>query len=228
MAKRSKNYKEAKNKIKDTQKSYPLNEAIEMVKSAAYAKFNESVELHINLGTDPKINDQRIRFAASLPHGTGKTAKILVISDNNSGVKENVNYRDEKVIEEILSGKIVPDKDFDVVIATTEMMKSLAKVARILGPRGLMPSPKMGTVTDDVEKAIATQSKGQVEIKSQPNHAVIHQSVGKVNFDADKLAENISYVISEINKNTPSKLKKKLIQQVYVSSTMGPSVKIAA
>ena len=228
MAKRSKNYKEAKSKISDAQKSYPLNEAVEMIKSAAFAKFTESVELHINLGIDPKINDQRIRFAASLPHGTGKTAKILVISEDNSGEKGNVNYRNEKVIDEILAGKIVPDKDFDVVIATMAMMKVLAKVARILGPRGLMPSPKMGTVTDDVEKAIANQSKGQVEIKSQPNHAVIHQSVGKINFDADKLVENINYIISELNKNTPSKLKKKLIQQVYVSSTMGPSVKITA
>jgi large subunit ribosomal protein L1 len=228
MPKRSKNYKEARNKIKDTEKAYSVKEAVEIIKSTAYAKFNETVELHINLGIDPKLNDQRIRFAASLPNGTGKTIKILVISNDNSGEKGNVNFRDEKVIEEIMAGKIMPDKNFNVIIATTDMMKNLAKVAKILGPRGMMPSPKLGTVTDDVEKAINNLSKGQVEVKSQPNHAVIHQAVGKVNFDANKLAENIEFVVSEINKNSPSKLKKKLIQRVYLTSTMGPSVRISA
>lgn len=225
--KRSKNYKEAKNKMGNIEKSYSIKEAVDMVKAAAYAKFDESVELHINLGTDPKMNDQRIRFASSLPNGTGKSIKILVISADNSGEKGNVIYRDEKVIDEIASGKMVADKDFNVIIASTEMMKNLAKVAKILGPRGLMPSPKMGTVTDDVEKAIANLSKGQVELKSQPNHSVIHQNVGKVSFTADKLAENIEFVVAEINKNAPAKLKKKLIQKVFVTSTMGPSVKIA-
>ena len=228
MAKRSKNYKEAKSKIKDTEKSYTIKEAVELVKSAAYAKFNETVELHVNLGTDPKLNDQRIRVASSLPHGTGKSIKILVISNDDSGEKGNVIYRDEKAIDEILTGKLSPEKDFNVIVATTEMMKMLAKVAKILGPRGLMPSPKLGTVTDDVEKAIANLSKGQVELKSQPNHAVLHQTVGKVSFGADKLAENIEFVISEINKNSPTKLKKKLIQRAYITSTMGPSVKIEA
>jgi large subunit ribosomal protein L1 len=225
--KRSKNYKEAKNKMGSVEKNYSVKEAVDMVKAAAYAKFDESVELHINLGTDPKLNDQRIRFASSLPNGTGKSIKILVISGDNSGEKGNVIYRDEKCIDEISSGKMVPDKDFNVIIATTEMMKNLAKVAKILGPRGLMPSPKMGTVTDDIEKAIANLSKGQIELKSQPNHAVLHQSVGKVSFSAEKLAENVDFVVAEINKNAPLKLKKKLIQKVYLTSTMGPSVKIA-
>jgi large subunit ribosomal protein L1 len=225
MKKRSKAYVEAKKQIKK-EASLKIAEAIEVSKKVAHVKFDESIELHVNLGIDPKNTDQRIRFTASLPHGTGKSIKILVISEDSSGKKDNIIFRNESVIEEINTGKTAPDKDFNIIIATTAQMKNLAKVARILGPKGLMPSPKNGTVTEDIKKAIDNLSKGQIEIKSQQGYAVLHQVVGKKSFESKKLEDNIQYVLTELNKNTPSKMKKKLIQNAYIASSMGPSIKL--
>ena len=168
-----------------------------------------------NLGIDPQNSDQRIRFTTTLPHGIGKSIKVLVISDKNV---------DE--VDKIVSGKLKPGTDFDTIIATPSVMKNLAKAARILGPKGMMPSPKTGTVTDNPKKASDDLAKGQVEIKNQPSHSVIHQIVGKVSFDNKKLVENIGHLIKELNANKPAKVKGKFIQKVVVCTSMGPSVKI--
>lgn len=226
--KRSYRYKIAKEKI-DRTLTYKLEDAIKAIKNIAYANFEESVELHITLGTDPKNSDQRIRFTTTLPHGIGKSIKILVITDQEIKIEnENVLVKSKDAINEILNGSLVANKDFDIVITSPSIMKELGKVAKILGPKGLMPSLKNNTITENFEKVISEFSKGQIEIKSQPNHAVIHQLVGKVNFEVNALTDNISSLINELNKNTPAKLKKKLIQKAYVKSTMGPSVRINA
>ncbi len=227
-------YKLARKAI-NKEKALPISEAIKEIRKSAFAKFNESVEVHINLGIDKSKSDQRVRFVTSLPHGIGKKIKILVIgadtrqaSAGNSGEKNDVIWRDSSAIDEIISGKLKADTDFNIVIATPAAMKDIAKAAKILGPKGLMPSPKTGTVTDKPEKAIADLSKGQIEVKTQPSHAVIHQTVGNLKFKDEELAENITHLLAELQKNTPAKIKKKFITGVYVCSTMSPSVKIAA
>lgn len=222
---RSKRYLDTKKQI-ETGKTYQVEEAIKTLRKMANAKFNESVELHITLGTETQNSDHRIRFTTTLPHGIGKTIKVLVISDDNSGQKDNIIYRDASAIDEIVAGKLQPEKDFNVVVATPATMKDIAKVARILGPKGMMPSPKNNTVTDNPQKAIESLGKGQIEIKSQPNHAVIHQIVGNLSFKDEQLVQNTTTLIEELNKNTPPKMKKKLIQKIYLCSTMGPSVRV--
>ncbi len=218
----------AARKALNKDKSVSVSEAVKEIRKAAYAKFNESVELHINLGIDKSKSDQRVRFITTLPHGIGKKVKILVIGTENSGTKGDVTYRDASAVDEIVSGKLKADTDFNIVIATPATMKDIAKAAKILGPKGLMPSPKTGTVTDKPEKAIEELSKGQIEVKTQPSHAVIHQTVGNLSFKDEELVANISHLLAELNKNTPAKIKKKFITGVYVCSTMSPSVKIVA
>lgn len=219
-------YAEAK-KALDKSKSYDIDTAIKEIKKVKYAGFVESIELHVNLGIDPKNTDQRVRFTTSLPFGTGKSVKVLVISKESSSEDGNVIYRDVKVIDEIVAGKFNPGKDFNVVITTPEFMKDIAKAAKVLGPKGLMPNPKNNTVTNDVKKTVLDLSKGQVEIKNQSGHAVLHMVVGNVSFKDSDLSENIKHVISELNRNTPSKLKKKFVQAAFVATTMGPSLRLA-
>ena len=202
-----------------------IDQAIETIVSNANANFTEAIELHVNLGIDPRNSEQRVRFTTSLPHGIGKTVKILVIG-NESKDEGNIIYRDSSAIPAILDGKLQPGKDFDMVITSPEMMKDLAKVARVLGPKGMMPSPKNGTVTSKLSATLEEFSKGQIEIKSQPNHAVIHQVVGNISFDKQKIVENIEHLITDLKKRQPSKLKKSFIQSIYVASTMGPSIKV--
>ncbi len=223
--KRGKKYKDALKKI-DKSKTYDLVSAIKILKGLKLANFNESVEIHVNLGIDPNNNDQRIRFTTTLPHGTGKSVTVLVISDDTSGKKDNVIYRDKSVVDEIVKGKFVPGKDFDVVITKPEFMKDVAKTARVLGPKGAMPSPKNGTVTSNIDKAIEQFSKGQIEIRNQSAHAVLHQVVGKIDFSTDDLVKNINFLLAEVEKNKPLKTKKKFIQSIYVKTTMSPSIKV--
>lgn len=220
-------YKAAKKSL-NKENVMPVAEAIKAIRKGAYAKFKESVELHINLGIDKSKSDQRVRFVTSLPYGIGKSVKILVIGSDNSGKKGDVIWRDSSAVDEIVSGKLKADTDFNVVIATPSAMKDIAKAAKILGPKGLMPSPKMGTVTDKPESAIEDLSKGQIEVKTQPSHAVIHQTVGNLSFKDEELVSNIDHLIAELQKNTPAKIKKKFITGVYLCSTMSPSVRVAA
>lgn len=215
---RGKNYKEAKSKIqkaKNKSPELPVKDAVKSVHSAAYAQFPEAVELHIVLGIDPKNSDHKIRFTTSLPHGTGKKVKALVISDDK-----------KDAIKDIESGKLSPGKDFDIVIATPGVMKDLAKIARILGPKGLMPSPKNNTVTDKPEAVVKELQKGQIEIRNQPGHSVIQVLVGNLKFKDEQIVENIQHILGELQKNSPGKLKKKFIQKAYICTTMGPSVRI--
>lgn len=223
--KRSKKYQKAVKSL-DKSKSYSLKEAVKLIRQSAYAGFNESVEMHINLGTDSQNSDHRIRFSVSLPHGVGKTMTILVISDSNKGKSDNVLYRDISAIDEIGAGKLTPGKDFNLVITSPKFMKDLAKVAKVLGPKGMMPSPKNNTITEEFDKTLALFSKGQVEIKSQPGHTVIHQIIGNLNFSDEQLTDNAEFLLQELNKNNPPKLKKKLIQKVFVCTSMGPSLRL--
>lgn len=224
---RSANYKKAREAV-HKKANLSTEEAIKDIRKAAYAKFTESVELHVKLGIDKTKSDQRIRFTTSLPNGIGKKIKVLVIGTDNSGEKDGVIYRDASAIDEIVKGDLKPDTDFNIIVAHPSAMKDIAKAAKILGPKGLMPSPKNGTVTDNPKAAIEELAKGQVEIRTQGGHAVIHQIVGNLDFKDEELVENINHLLSELNKNAPAKVKKKFIQNVYVTSTMGPSVKIAA
>ena len=230
--KRSANYATSK-KILDNSKAYSVKEAIKSIRKALHTKFTEALECHINLGIDTKNSDQRVRFTTSLPHGIGKSIKILVISADkvssadDKGKDGNVTWRDVKVIDEIVSGKLKPEIDFNIIIASPSVMKDLGKAARLLGPKGMMPSPKTGTITDKPEKVLEDLAKGQVEIKSQPSHAVLHQIVGDFSFKDEQLIENVNHLLQELQKNTPSKMKKKLIQKVFLTSTMGPSIRVA-
>jgi len=223
--KRGAKYQNAR-KAFEKEGTFSISEALEILQKAKYANFDESIELHINLGIDPKNSEQRIRFTTSLPHETGKTSNILVISDKNTGKVKNVIYKNETVIEEILKGTLKPDSDFNIVVCHPSKMKDIAKVAKILGPKGLMPSLKTGTVTADVEGILKDLSKGQVEIKNQPNHAVIHILIGKLSSKNEDSEANVSHVLTELQKNSPSKLKKKLIQKVYLCTSMSPSVRL--
>ena len=223
--KRSANYSTAK-KILDNSKAYSVNEAVKSIRKALHTKFTEALECHINLGIDTKNSDQRVRFTTSLPNGIGKSIKVLVISASDKGKEGNVLWRDVKSIDEIVSGKLKPEIDFNVIIASPSVMKDLGKAARLLGPKGMMPSPKTGTITDKPEKVLEDLSKGQVEIKSQPSHAVLHQIVGNFSFKDEELIENVNHLLQELQKNTPSKMKKKLIQKVFLTSTMGPSIRL--
>lgn len=225
-SKRGSNYQAAYKKL-DKSKNYDVLDAVKALNSARFAKFTESFELHITLGIDPKNTDQRVRFSTSLPHGTGKIAKILVISDDNSGVKDNVTYRDNSAIEEIVKGQLSVGKDFGIVITTPTHMKDIGKAAKILGPKGLMPNPKNGTVTNEIEKTISDLSKGQVEIKNQNGHGVIHLVIGNSTFKEEQIAENANFILTELNKNIPAKLKKKFIQKAFLATTMSPSLRIA-
>jgi len=223
--KRGVKYLKARKSI-DKAKSYKVLEALDILKKSAFAKFTETVELHVTLGIDPKNSDQRVRFTTSLPFSTGKIIQILVLSDNNEGKKDNVLYRDISAVDEILNGKLKPETDFNIIVATPASMKGIAKAAKILGPKGMMPSPKTGTITDNPEKVLKDLSKGQIEVKNQPNHAVIHQIIGKINFNKEDLEANINHLLEEIQKNSPAKMKKKLILKAYIATTMSPSIRL--
>jgi len=209
----------------DKQKLYTLKEAIELLKELKKTKFDETVELHINLGIDPKQSSQIVRGAVVLPHGSGKKVKVCVLAKGEK-LKEAEQsgaeyYGSEELIEKIAKGWT----DFDVLIATPDMMKDLAKLGKILGPKGLMPNPKTGTVTAEITKAVNEVKKGRVEFRND-SYGIIHCNVGKISFDTDKLIENILAVVETVIKLKPPQAKGVYLKNIYISSTMGPSVKI--
>ncbi len=226
MAKRGKKYLESK-KAYDSTKEYELEEALKIVEQSAKAKFDETVELHLKLGVDSRHADQQVRGTIILPHGTGKSQKILAF------VKED---RIDEAIEagaDYAGGAELADKiqkenwlDFDVVIATPDMMATVGKVARILGPQGLMPNPKTGTVTMDVKQAIEEVKAGKVEYRTDKAN-LIHVPTGKVSFGNEKLAENIRALLTAVVKDKPAAAKGRYIRSVTVTSTMGPGVKLS-
>lgn len=223
--KRGKKYLEAASKIEKA-KAYSLDEAVKLVKEIKTAKFDESVELVLRLNLDTKKADQQLRGATVLPNGIGKTKKVLVIA-RGAKATEAKDAGADYVGDTDMIDKIANENwfDFDTMIATPDMMPALGKIGRVLGPKGLMPNPKTGTVTMDVAKAVSDVKKGRVEYRTDSfgNVAVI---VGKSSFDTDKLVENINSFVSLINKTKPSTVKGKYILNISISSTMGPGVKV--
>ncbi|MFH1899318.1 MAG: 50S ribosomal protein L1 [Patescibacteria group bacterium] len=203
--------------------AYPVGEAIKKVKAGSKAKFDATVELHINLDIDPV--KQNVRFQANLPHGTGKTKKVAVLSSKKVPTADiSLSETDLPKIE---SGEIKPKIDFEVLITEPKYMPILAKYAKVLGPAGVMPNPKNGTVSDDVEKAIEQIKKGKVDIKTEKDAPIIHTIIGKVNFEDKALEENLMEVINILKQNKPPKTNPIWIKSIYIASSMGPSVKVA-
>ena len=225
MKRRSKRYKES---IKLTQKdkTYSVAEAIEILKKSSNVKFDSSVDLHFHLNVDPKKADQMVRGAVVLTHGTGKKVKIAVFAKGEQEKQARDCGADfvggADLIDKVSKGFL----DFDCAVATPEMMRDLSRLGKILGPRGLMPSPKTGTVTNDVAAAIGQIRKGKVDFKVDKQGG-IHLSVGRISFTEDKLLENSNVIIEAINAAKPAALKGKYIDSQYLSSTMGPGLKIS-
>lgn len=214
---------EAAVKAYDKSKTYTLEEAAKIVKDNAKAKFDETVELHVKLGIDTKKADQQVRTTVALPHGTGKTKRIAVIAKGEHAQEAQKAGADrvgaEDIVEEVVKGKI----DFDVLVATPDTMKDLAKAAKILGPRGLMPNPKSGTVTFDLANTIKALKAGRIEFKADA-YGIVHAIIGKASFDAAKLAENAKAVMDTILRVKPSTSKGVYVRSISMSSTMGPGV----
>ena len=224
MSKMSKNRKEVIAKI-DLNKSYSLDEASSLVKDFSKVKFDESIDLAVRLGVDPKQANQMVRGVASLPHGTGKDLKVLalVTADKEDEAKNaGADFVGlDEYIEKIKKGWT----DIDVIITMPAVMGKLGALGKVLGPRGLMPNPKSGTVTQDVGKAVSDVKKGKIDFKVEKN-GIIHASVGKVSFDANKIAENANELLQTILKLKPSATKGTYVKSVYMSSTMGLGIKL--
>ena len=223
--KHGKKYRQVAEKV-ESNKLYALDEAIALVKEGKVAKFDESVEVHVKLSIDPKKGDQQVRGTAVLPHGVGKTNKIAVITSTKAKEAQDAGadvVGGEELIEKIKQGKL---EAFDVLVATPEMMPKLAQVAKILGPRGLMPSPKTETVTDKIKDAVEMLKKGKLSFKND-NGANIHQVIGKMSFDAAKLKENYETFVDALTKAKPAGVKGKYIISASICSTMGPGVKVS-
>ena len=202
-----------------------IDEAIKILKETATAKFNESVELHANLNIDPKYADQQLRTTVTLPHGVGKQVKIAVLT-NDENFDEATNagadiVGNEELIENITQGNI----DFDLLIATPNMMPKLAKLGRVLGPKGLMPSPKSGTVSSTLTATLTDFKKGKFEYKADKT-GIVHATFGKVDFTSTQLVENLQAFYNSIEKNRPSGVKGKYFKSLSICSTMGPSIKL--
>src|ERR1700719_3232981 len=223
MAKHGKKYRAAFEKVE--QRPYQLDEAFALLKQIAYAKFNETVELSMLLGVDPKHADQMVRGTTVLPHGTGQTKRVLVIADGEKQ-KEAQEAGADFVGGDDMVAKINEGwTDFDAVIATPDMMRSVGKLGKVLGPRGLMPNPKTGTVTTDVAKAVLEVKAGKVEFRVDKT-GIIHAPVGKLSFTTIKLVENASSLITAVIKAKPSVAKGKYVRSATLCSTMGPGIKI--
>ena len=206
-------------------REYKLAEASELIKKTHHTKFNETVELAINLGVDPKHSDQVVRGTVVLPHGLGKTVRVLVIASGDK-VREATEAGADFVGGEDMVTKVAGGwTDYDAVIATPDMMKSAGKLGKVLGPRGLMPNPKTGTVTFDVAKAIGETKGGKVEFRVD-KAGIVHCGIGKINFDAAKLAENAHAIINAVIKAKPAAAKGKYVKRITLTSTMGPGIQI--
>ena len=227
MKKLGKKYVEASKKV-DKSKAYELTEAVKLAKETTITKFDSSVELAVKLNIDTKKADQQLRGSLVLPNGNGKTKRILVLA-KGAAADEAKKAGADFVGEQEMIDKIAKENwfDYDVIIATPEMMPSLGKIGKVLGPKGLMPNPKTGTVTPTPAKAVEDVKKGMIEYRAD-QYGNIHCLVGKVSFDDAKLIENISYVVSTLVKAKPSTVKGKYIQNISVSTTMGPGIHVDA
>src|SRR3990172_2679130 len=224
MARLSKRYRAMREKINRSQ-SYPIREALQLLKETASAKFDESVEVAVKLGVDPKKSDQVVRGSTVLPKGTGKQVKVAVITqgaqaDEARGAgADYVGYED--LVEKIQGGMM----DFQVLIATPDAMPVVSRLGKVLGPRGLMPNPKVGTVTRDVKLAISNAKAGQVQYRADKN-GIIHCAIGKASFDIDSLNENLNALLADLAKARPSTAKGIYMKKVSLSTTMGPGLTV--
>lgn len=226
MPKHGKKYQEAA-KLIDAEAFYEANEAIDLVKKSATAKFDETVDVAVRLGVDPRKQDQNVRGVVVLPHGTGKTKRVLVFAKGDKAKEAEAAgadfVGDQDLINRIQQGWF----DFDVCVATPDMMSEVGKLGRLLGGKGLMPNPKAGTVTFDVTKAVQEIKAGKIEYRLD-KAGQIHAPIGKVSFDAEKLQENFKALIDALNRAKPAAAKGIYLKNVAVSSTMGPSVRVNA
>ncbi|HVO04089.1 MAG TPA: 50S ribosomal protein L1 [Candidatus Cybelea sp.] len=219
-----KRYKNALKGI-DRAKFYPVEEAVKLVKERAKAKFDETIEMAFNLGIDPKHADQNVRGVISLPHGTGKSVRVAVFAKGERAEAAKKAGADlvgaEDLAEKVQAGQM----DFDRVIASPDMMVLVGKLGKVLGPRGLMPNPKLGTVTNDIAEAVKAAKGGQVEYRAQ-KEGIVHAGVGKASFSEQALVENVKALFNAVNRAKPAGAKGTYIEKVSLSSTMGPGVKL--
>ncbi|MBI0082274.1 50S ribosomal protein L1 [Commensalibacter sp. M0402] len=206
-------------------KLYALKDAVALIRDNAKAKFDETVEIAINLGVDPRYADQMVRGLMSLPHGTGKTLRVAVFARGERAEEAKAAgadiVGDEDLAEKVQAGQV----DFDRCIATPDMMALVGRLGKILGPRGLMPNPKLGTVTMDVKSAVTAAKSGQVEYRAEKG-GVIHAGVGKASFSAENLLENIRVFVDTVQKARPTGVKGTYMKKIYLSSTMGPGIEV--
>ncbi len=224
MAHKGKKYHESRQKI-DRDSRYSLDEAVTLLKETAQAKFDETAEIAVRLGVDPRKADQMVRGTVMLPHGTGKQVKVLVFAKGEKESEAKESGADfvgaEDIVEKIQGGWL----EFDKAVATPDMMGVVGKIARILGPRGMMPNPKVGTVTMNIKDTVTELKKGKVEFRTDKG-ANLHVPVGKVSFDSQKLTENIIALVETIQRMKPPASKGQYIKNVVLSSTMGPGIKV--
>jgi len=220
--KSGKNMEKARGAVE--QRPYTLNDAVPLLQKVKFAKFDETVDLTMRLGVDPKHADQMVRGTVVLPHGLGKSKKVLVVASGDK-VREAEAAGADYVGGEDMVEKIQKENwlDFDAIIATPDMMRSLSRLGKILGPRGLMPNPKTGTVTMDIAKAVEETKAGKVEYRTDKT-ALIHMPVGKISFSSDKLVDNATVALTAVIKAKPAAAKGKYLKAAYLSSTMGPGI----
>jgi large subunit ribosomal protein L1 len=224
MAKMSKRKQAAREKV-DSTKAYIIDEALGLVKELATAKFPESIDVSVNLGVDPRKSDQVVRGSTVLPNGTGKTVRVAVFAQGENAEKATAAGADIVGFEDLAESVKAGEMNFDVVIATPDAMRVVGQLGQILGPRGLMPNPKLGTVTMDVAKTVAAVKSGQIEVRTD-KAGVIHAPVGRRSFDAAKLVENARFLVDELNRMKPASSKGRYMQSMTVSSTMGAGVPV--
>ena len=224
MAKKSKRFREAE-KLIENGKFYSVKEAVDIVKKSATTKFDETIELHVRLGVDPKYADQQVRGAVVLPNGTGKSKRVLAFAKGDKVTEAEKAGADfvgsDELVQKIQGGWL----DFDVAVATPDMMGVVGRLGKILGPRGLMPNPKLGTVTMDIAKAITEQKAGKVEYRTD-KQGNVHCPIGKASFDEAKLEENYETLLDTIIKAKPSGAKGQYVKTITLSATMGPGVPV--
>lgn len=222
--KRSKKYKQALKHL-EKEKLYPIEEALDLLRKAGETKFDSSIEVHINLNIDPKNGEQQVRGLVNLPHGTGKNRSVAVFTENKQEEAKKTGAQvvgGSQLIKEIAESKKI---DFDIAVADPDIMKDLAKIAKILGPKGLMPSPKAGTVTADIEKTVKDLLEGQVSFKNDDT-GNIHQVIGKLSWDIKKLKENFEILLNKIKSQRPAGIKGDFIKSISLCSSMSPSIKV--